>query len=123
MRRQLIEALSYPSLLVEKQIEERNCPSDGLFDAADDRCHHCDIGRECHWVTCLKEFNDFDGKASHTINASLRYGIRVVEELHSELRHNQTTCKCEACIWIRKSQSLTDAFDARFVVKPYKQMD
>jgi len=26
MRRQLIEALSYPKLLVQKQIEERNCP-------------------------------------------------------------------------------------------------
>ena len=123
MRRQLIEALSYPKLLVERQIEERNCPHDGQFDSTDERCHHCDIDRECHWVTCLNEFGDFDGKANHTINASLRYGIKLVEELHSELRHDETICECEACLWIRASQSLTEAFDAQFVVKPYKQMD
>jgi len=123
MRRQLIEALSYPRLLVQKQIEERSCPHDSLFEATDERCHHCDIGRECHWVNCLDEFDDFDGKAIHTINASLRYGIKLVESMHGELRHDETTCKCEACIWIRESQSLTEAFDARFVVKPYKQME
>jgi hypothetical protein len=123
MRRQLIEALRYPKLLVQKQIEERNCPHDGQFDTTVERCHHCELGRECHWVTCLNEFDDFDGKANHTINASLRYGIKVVEQLHGELRHDETSCKCEACIWIRESQSLTEAFDARFVVKPYRQMD
>ena len=123
MRRQLIEALSYPRLLVQKQIEEQNCPHDSLFDATDERCHHCDLGRDCHWVACLNEFDDFDGKATHTINASLRYGIKLVEVLHSELRHNETTCTCEACTWIRESQSLTEAFDARFVVNPYRQME
>jgi hypothetical protein len=123
MRRELIEALSYPKLLVQKQIEERNCPHDCRFDATDERCHHCDLGHECHWVTCLNEFDDFDGKANHTINASLRYGIKLVERLHSELRHDEATCTCEACIWIRESQRLTEAFDARFVVKPYRQMD
>ena len=48
MRRQLIEALCYPRLLVKKQIEERNCPNDGVFDGTDERCHECDIDRECH---------------------------------------------------------------------------
>jgi len=123
MRRQLIEALSYPKLLVQKIIVEQDCPHGSLFEATDDRCHHCEIGRECHWVNCLNEFDDFDGKATHTINASLRYGIKLVENLHSELRHNETTCKCEACKWVRDSQSLTEAFDARFVVNPYRQMD
>jgi len=123
MRRQLIEALSYPKLLVQKIIAERDCPHDSLFEATDDRCHHCDIGRECHWAKCLNDFDNFDGKATHTINASLRYGRKLVESLHSELRHDETTCKCEACMWIRDSQSLTEAFDARFVVNPYRQMD
>jgi hypothetical protein len=122
MRRQLIEALSYPKLLVKKIIEDRDCPHDSLFEATDDRCHHCDIGRDCHWVSCLDEFDNFDGKATHTINASLRYGIKLVERLHGELHHDETTCKCEPCIWIRDSQRLTEAFDARFVVNPYRHM-
>ena len=123
MRRQMIEALSYPKLLVKKQIEERNCPHDSLFDATDERCHHCDLGRECHWVACLNEFDDFDGKANHTINASLRYGIKLVKELHDEPCPDEGTCTCEACTWIRESRRLTEAFDARFVVKPYRQME
>jgi len=123
MRRQLIEALSYPKLLVEKQIDERSCPHNSLFDATDERCHHCDLGRECHWVACLNEFDDFDGKASHTINASLRYGIKLVRELSDEPCQDEKTCTCEACTWIRESRRLTEAFDARFVVKPYRQMD
>jgi hypothetical protein len=123
MRRELIEALSYPKLLVQKKIEARSCPHDGKFDSTDEQCHDCDVDQECHWVACLKEFDDFDGKANHTINASLRYGIKLVGKMHGELRHDETACKCEACIWVRESQSLTEAFDARFLVKPYRQMD
>jgi len=119
----MIEALSYPKLLVKKQIEERNCPHNSLFDATDERCHHCDLDRECHWVACLNEFDDFDGKANHTINASLRYGIKLVKELHDEPCPDEGTCTCEACTWIRESRRLTEAFDARFVVKPYRQME
>ena len=108
MRRQLIEALSYPKLLVKNIIEDRDCPHDSLFEATDDRCHHCDIGRDCHWVNCLDEFDNFDGKATHTINASLRYGIKLVERLHSELHHDETTCTCETCNWVRNAEHLTE---------------
>lgn len=34
--------------------------------------------------------------AKDTINASLRYGIKLVETLHSELLHDETICSCEA---------------------------
>lgn len=122
MRRQLIEALSYPKLLVLKIIDERDCPHDNLFEATDARCHHCDLSRDCHWVSCLNEFADFEGKATHTINASLRHGINLVETMHSELRHDETTCKCEACIWIRDAQSLNEAFDVRFALNRFRQL-
>jgi hypothetical protein len=123
MRRELIEALGYPKSLVLQIIERRDCPHDSLFEATDDRCHDCDLNRECHWVSCLNEFADFEGKATHTISASLRYGINLVEFVHREEGHDQSTCQCEACTWIREANRLTEAFDARFAVNPYRQMN
>jgi hypothetical protein len=123
MRRQLIEALSLPKLLVQKIIAEQDCPHDSMFEATDDRCHDCDLSRDCHWVSCLNDFANFEGKATHTINASVRYGINLVEHMHRELGHDQSSCECETCVWIRNAEGLTKAFDARFVVNPYREME
>jgi len=112
MRHQLIEALIYPRLLVQKLIAERDCPHDSLFEATSERCHGCDLGQECHWVSCMNDFSDFENKENHTINASLRYGIKLVESLHYKLRHDESTCTCEPCTWIRDAQRLTEEYDA-----------
>ena len=120
MRRQLIEALTYPRLLLLRIIEARDCPHDSLFEATSERCQDCDINRECHWATCLNDFADLSGKPVHTLNASLRYGIRLVEALNSELRHDETTCTCEACSWIRNAQRLTEEFDTHLAPNPYR---
>lgn len=120
MRRQLIEALTYPRLLVQKIIEDRDCAHDSLFEATSERCQQCDINRECHWVCCLDDFSDFTDKPTYTINASLRYGIKLVESLHSELRHDETLCTCEACNWVRDAQRLTEAFEEHLVPNPYR---
>ena len=120
MRRQLIEALTYPRLLVQKIIDERDCAHDSLFEATSERCHQCDINRECHWVCCLDDFSDFADKPTYTINASLRYGIKLVESLHSELRHDETLCTCEACCWVRDAQRLTEAFEENLAPSPYR---
>jgi len=120
MRQQLIEALTYPRLLVEKLIEERDCPHDSLFHATSDRCRQCDINSECHWVHCLQEFSDFKNKPEYTINASLRYGIKLVETLHSELLHDETICSCEPCSWVRDAQRLTEEFEQHLEPNPYR---
>ena len=120
MRRQLIEALTYPRLLVQRIIEDRDCPHDNLFEATSERCHRCNINKECHWVSCLDEFSDFADKPGYTINASLRYGIKLVESLHNELRHDETLCTCEACSWIRYAYQLTETFEANLEPNPYR---
>ena len=112
MRYELIEALTYPRLLVQKLIEARDCPHDSLFEATSERCHQCDMNRDCHWVSCLNDFANFEDKQDHTINASLRYGIKLVESLHSKLQHDESMCTCEPCTWVRDAQRLTEEFDA-----------
>jgi len=112
MRHQLIEAPTYPRLLVQDLIDERDCPHENLFEETSERCHQCDINNDCQWISCLNDFSDFEDKQDHTINASLRYGIKLVETLHCELRHNESTCTCEPCTWVRDAQRLTEEFDA-----------
>ena len=120
MRRQLIEALTYPRLLVQNIIDGRDCPHENLFQATSERCHECDINRECHWVSCLDEFSDFADKPEYTINASVRYGIKLVESLHSELQHDETLCTCEPCCWVRDAQRLTEEFEENLAPSQYR---
>ena len=120
MRRQLIEALSYPRLLVERIIDEKDCPHSSLFEATSERCHQCDINRECHWVSCLNEFADFASKPTYTINASLRYGVKLVESLHEELHHDETLCTCEACTWVRDAHRLIEEFEQDLAPNEYR---
>jgi len=108
MRQQLIEALLYPRLMVMNLIEAGNYPHENLYEATGERCHHCDTTGECKWVTCLQDFRLFDEKSTESLSASLREGIKLVESLHSELRHDETTCTCETCIWIRNAEHLTE---------------
>ena len=108
MRRQLIEALIYPRLLVMKLIEEGNFPHKSLFEATGERCNNCDLTGDCNWTNCLKDFRKFDEKTTDILSASLREGIKLVESLHSELHHDETTCTCETCNWIRNAEHLTE---------------
>jgi len=108
MRQKLIEALIYPRLLVMNLIEEGNCSHESLYDATGERCNNCDLDGECTWVKCLQDFRHFDEKPTEALSASLREGIKLVEALHNELRHDETSCICETCIWIRNAEHLTE---------------
>jgi len=108
MRRQLIEALTFPKLLVKELIEEGNFQHDNLYEATGERCNHCDGDGKCEWAKCLQDFRNFEEKPTAILSASLREGIKLVEALHSELRHDETTCTCETCIWIRDAEHLTE---------------
>jgi hypothetical protein len=46
--------------------------------------------------------------------------VRLVEALHDELRHDATSCTCEACCWIRDSQRLIEAFESNLAPNPHR---
>jgi hypothetical protein len=91
-----------------------------IHDATSERCSECGINSECHWVACLNEFADFEDKPTHTINASLRYGVKLVEALNSELQHDGTSCTCESCTWVREAQQLIEEFERSLAPNPYR---
>ncbi len=120
MREALIEALTYPRLLILKIIDSGDCPHESLFEATSERCRQCPIGQACHWANCLDDFEEPGRKRTHTLNASLRYGVQLVEALHSELRHDETTCTCEPCTWVRDAQRLIETYEAGLEPNPYR---
>jgi len=111
MRRQLIEALTYPGLLVRQLIEGDNYPHKNLYEATGERCNHCDGSGNCNWDHCLEDFVHRDDKTTKELGDSLREGIKLVEALHGKLRHDETTCTCETCSWIRNAEHLTEEFE------------
>lgn len=111
MRDRIIEALDYPRRLIRETVGGRDCPEDSRFDAGSLPCHCCDIRQECQWACCLDEFDDFAGKPDYTLNASLCYGIAMVESLRRRENHDTETCECEACSWLRSSRRLVKEFE------------
>jgi hypothetical protein len=108
MRQQLIEALTYPRLLVLEVIEEGNYPHKSLLEATGEACRNCDQPGECGWTKCLQDFSGFEEKPIEILSASLREGIRFVEAMHRNLRHDETTCTCTTCLWIRNAEHLIE---------------
>ena len=111
MRRQIIEALTYPGILVRQLIEGGNYPHASLFEATEQRCHKCADTQACGWDKCLEDFRHFDDKTTDYLAESLREGVKLVEALHSELMHDETTCTCETCGWIRNAEHLTEEYE------------
>ncbi|MDH3849060.1 MAG: hypothetical protein OEV05_14835, partial [Gammaproteobacteria bacterium] len=71
----------------------------------------CDGSGGCGWDKCLEDFVHRDDKTTEELADSLREGVKLVEALHSELRHDETTCTCETCSWIRNAEHLTEEFE------------
>lgn len=114
MRRKLIEALTYPRLFVLENMDLDDCPRDGRFDAACDKCRKCDLGQECHWMSCLNQFDDLASKPIHTIHASLLYSINLIEGYRRQLEHDADACTCEPCSWTRDAYALSAEFSNKF---------
>ena len=108
MQRQLVEALTYPGLMVRQLIDASNYPHRSLYEATGERCHKCSPTGECSWARCIQDFRHLDEKSSEFLGETLREGIKLVESLHKELRHDETTCTCETCSWIRNAEHLTE---------------
>jgi hypothetical protein len=114
MRRRLIEALTYPRLFVLETMSLGECPQDGRFDSSCDRCRSCDMGQECHWLSCLNNFDDLANKPIHTLHASLLYSINLIQASNEQMRHVFEGCTCESCNWLRSAEELSLEFSTKF---------
>ena len=106
MRRELLlEALAYPSLLAQQLLDQGTTPHASFNDTTGQKRGEYTEG--C-WDKFCEDMRQFDNKTTQYLSESLREGIKLVEALHSELRHDETTCQCEVCTWIRNAEHLTE---------------
>ena len=92
-------------------MEGGNYEHASLYEATEQRCHKCGDSETCCWDKCLEDFRHFDDKSDDYLAESLREGIKLVEALHRKLRHDETTCTCETCGWIRNAEHLTEEYE------------
>ena len=56
----------------------------------------------------MEDFQHLREQSEEELALKLREGINVVERLHNHLRHDENTCTCETCIWIRNAEHLLE---------------
>ena len=96
MRRCMIEALTYPRILLLANLDVEECPQNQYFNPAHDICQHCEQGEECRWLNC----ND------HFSVVALLFCIDYVSAESTRANHNVRRCACESCVWVRKARRL-----------------
>ncbi|KPK55465.1 MAG: hypothetical protein AMS22_04325 [Thiotrichales bacterium SG8_50] len=108
MRKQMLEALAYPRDLIRSGLDVDNCPHSGNYAAEDIECLTCFDGPECRWLYHNDEFVALEGKSLAELADALEFALEHVSAQVIHSSHNQRTCRCDACAWLRKSQKLLD---------------
>jgi hypothetical protein len=108
VRKQLIEALAYPRTLIDSGLQLENCPHNGRYDKQDLRCHECDSRPECEWLVHNDEFVALKNKPEDQLLAALEFALLHMSAFVASAGHDNRSCRCESCQWIRDSQDLYD---------------
>lgn len=111
MRRRIIEALTYPRMLMISRMDVRDCPMNRYFNAEQRICQTCDQGQECRWLNSNDEFSALAEQPLEALFEAFLFSINYVDAHVSRAKHNSRRCICESCAWVR---------DARHLVRQYK---
>lgn len=106
MRRLIIEALTYPRIVLLANLDGEECPQNRNFNPAHPSCQHCCQREECHWLSCNNEFSVLAEKPIKTLYESLLFSIDYVDMQCSCASHNVRRCACESCQWVREARRL-----------------
>jgi hypothetical protein len=113
MRRQIIEALTYPRILLLANLSDDQCPQNRYFNPAHPSCRLCAQGDECLWLNRNDEFSVMARKPMQTLYESLLFCIDYVDAQCSFTRHNVRRCACESCQWVRDARRLASEYRNR----------
>jgi len=117
MRRRIIEALTYPRMILLANLDAEECPQQLLFDPVHQRCQICEQGEECHWLNINDEFSVLAQKSMDSLYESLKFCIDYVFAQCTNASHNVRRCPCESCHWVRTARQLES--DYRHMRQPH----
>ena len=106
MRRRIIEAITYPRMVLLESLDGDECPQNRYFNATHRACQFCEQGEECRWLNGNDEFSVLAEKPMDELFASLQFCIDFVDARCSRSGHNVARCPCESCSWVRQARRL-----------------
>ena len=106
MRQRIIEALTYPRMLMTGHLDERDCPLNFYFDGADDICRYCDQGEQCLWLNRNDEFSILARKPLDALIRTFEFSVDYVDAHVTRNSHNTRRCACDSCMWLRDARHL-----------------
>ena len=106
MRRRIIEALTYPRMVLLADLNTDECPDQLNFNPIGDECRVCDRSTECHWLTSNDEFKVLAQAPMNSLYESLQFCIDYVDAQCAREKHNVRRCPCESCRWVRNARQL-----------------
>ena len=106
MRRRIIEALTYPRIVLLANLDSEECPHDLFFKPAHEGCQDCEKGEECQWMNVNDEFSVLAQQPIDLLYESLQFCIGYVITHGTDASHNVRRCACESCYWVRGARRL-----------------
>ncbi len=119
MRQRMIEALTYPRIVLMSNLEDEACPHNLMFNASHESCKACGQGDECQWLNMNDEFSVLAQKPMDSLYASLEFCIDYVQARCTRSHHNVPRCACESCEWVRTARRL--AMEYRHMKQPLRR--
>jgi len=110
MRQRIIEALTYPRIMLLASLDDDECPQHLYFNPSDEKCQLCEQGEECHWLNIHDEFSVLVQKPLHSLYESLQFCISYVNVQCGHAGHIVRHCACESCAWIRTARRLASDY-------------
>ena len=102
----MIEALTYPRMVLLANLESEACPQNRMFNASHESCQACEQGTDCQWLNINDEFSVLAQKPMDSLYESLEFCIDYMEAACSRSHHNVLRCVCESCDWVRTARRL-----------------
>lgn len=104
LRSNLVSLQEFPKRMLLQDIRKQNCIHDGVFCFTDAECWGCNLRDECLYI--ISKFDELDKTNNHErlikcIKSSRNYVIDKVSKQH----HGARTCFCDACKWLRETES------------------
>lgn len=113
LKRQIIEALTFPRLQAFEVLDLEKCPSGGRFHSKNDNCKACEAMFPCAWIESNEPFIELAAKSTEDLLQALRIARDFIVSGNHRGTIGRTSCVCEHCRWIGRADRLIRAGEGK----------
>jgi hypothetical protein len=115
MRRKIIEAMTYPRMLMMSRMDLRDCPMNRYFNAEEEICRSCNQDKECRWLNSNDEFSVLAEQPMEVLFEAFSFSIDYVDAHVGRTGHNSRRCTCDTCSWVKNARHLARQYKGKSV--------